>query len=440
MSTFFIKESVEEQSVDEKYEKYIKQLNNLILEIKKIKQTEKEFEKDNGIMVFHSLNHFLNDFTIDIVADFIKHLNNLDSENLINSTKNIFLILISFNFPLNNIKKYYKQTNNHFFLRGFRINIDHQLYTKIYKYYIIGYLIEKSINYLLTEQVDIKNKYIQKIEKDICVYSSYMNEIGSKNNYRIDNLLNKPYLWASSSQSQAILHVFDRKRKNIINNFQPVLFELKIIKNNNILISNDKDNIKLQQILSEKFKNVFSKIKFNTKNLNNVNFLDNLKCENNYKIILLCEIINIFNNINLIGYYNYYDQNEIGLISKYVTIEKMYEYKNIIINGNITINFPDKEGKLNKYYSNVESDKIVSYIKDSYIEDTYFNFMGVIKPLFISFKNESLKSLVFDSIRSKPSDYKKITFNDDVYKFKYLKYKLKYINLYKNKLLNNYNE
>ena len=298
----------------------------------------------------------------------------------------------------------------------------------------------ESIDYI---EFDIKEIYENL--KQISVIDYDFNYFGSKyeitddtplySSYHRDTDINKKdYIWCSYSLDQSILHPFNklRTRQNII---EPLIYRFNIKDSKNfIIIQSQMPNLYNYDIFNAYLsKDCIRRIfEYYKKEDNNIEILDTdyrekfLNEDNNYRILLILEVINHLLDGKLVfyGYHNYNDQKEIAFIN----------------NGNLIQNITGSKYKEIKYYNeNISNDEIIqfpitlndnnkkifgSYNTVGYSEisehgyDKFRMFCDNLK--YIKYESFDDKSQILIYNCKKRSEY---------YEQKYLKYKSKYIKL-----------
>ena len=276
--------------------------------------------------------------------------------------------------------------------------------------------IEPSKPHIFTNDVGIK------------YFSSYLQS-------EAESFCTKNFIWMSSQLDQALLHIFhylqtrkDIERLDEITDFQPVIYRFNL-KEINLINSPNKENKNIFKGLlpDELIGRLDDVLKRNGIKEGMNSFT---KQENKYILIILEQLNKILEEANKIyGYYNYYDQNEIGLTEFYKNVisESIIEskYRTINMAGRIT-NFPIKLTRDNIIkIDNVQYDnEEQNFTKDA----TTLKFR-----MFLTDDYNETTIIIddFDNLRDTYT-WIKPRFND-FFKLKYLKYKQKYLQL-KNKL------
>jgi hypothetical protein len=259
----------------------------------------------------------------------------------------------------------------------------------------------------------------QKITTDY-LYSAYGEET---------DIIKRKFLWCSAVLDQALLHPFNRVRIKETEMCSPVIYRFNI-KPVNIIVSANKNNI---NILGKIFGYPINKLDNIYGYYNTIkNFCDELLAllknndeidqifsgENNYRILIILDELNkIVTNPKkkIYGYYNYYDQNEYGLI-----LSPKLLPENIIKTSYLDITYKNEDEQA-KYTFPIEYQLYVSISSDSVrykgIGDT--NNMRCENLVSITYKDfDTMKPIIYKC--TKPTYYNRYHYK------KYLKYKSKY--------------
>ena len=350
--------------------------------------------------------------------------------------------------------------------------------------------IEELKKILSHNKLELIRKKIEKIyhndeEKHILYYIPY-NKFYYSSYHNLIDINKKNYIWCTHILSQALLHIFDTIR-TIELKIEPVLFRLKLNKLK-LIKSYDKDNINIfADIIDTETLNKIKKYFKNTYGGDDINIFNQ---ENNKRILYVLEIINsiLSEELKFDGYYNEFDQNETAFInnnliedyniSKYISIkikmkalykfpidksvfielisDKPITYTDIIDIGDktekIDINKSDsKQFKFTNFFNETSYDKLYdislegeslegeslegeslegessedkkqNFYKPLFQNDKYRMICDIRKVEYIEYEDFDTKNILQYKCKL-PKEY--------YYECKYLKYKIKYLELKK---------
>lgn len=281
------------------------------------------------------------------------------------------------------------------------------------------------ITHLMTDEVktiiDIKEytSEIGKITTDY-LYSAYGEET---------DILKRKFLWCSPLLDQALLHPFNRVRIKNTGMISPVIYRFNI-KPVNIIACDDKNNI---SILGKIFGYIINRIEHSYGYYSKIKmFCDEMievlknddeiyqifSGENNYRILIILDELNkIITNPKkkIYGYYNYFDQNEYGLI-----LSPKLLPENIIKSGYLSITYKNEDEQVN-YTFPIAYELYVTLSNNSvrYKGISDINKMRCENLVSVTYKDfDTMKPVIYNC--TKPTYYNRYHYK------KYLKYKSKY--------------
>ena len=268
-----------------------------------------------------------------------------------------------------------------------------------------------------------KHKIFKKIDNEY-FYSAY-------SDMTID-IMHKPfpYVWSTQNIDQALLHPFNTTRTRGHDFIHPIIYRFNIKEDIYVLISPDKDNINIFNIL---LKPVIKKIKSYFNSIDNDSNDSNVfKGEKNYRILYILKALNTIlqymgDNVelfNIYGYYNYYDQDEYAF----------FNFDKISYNTSKT-SYYSVTYKAKSYFfpiSNKEYEQI-SFDGSRYTDDDGIKHrMSCNKLIDITYKNFMDSSYTqLPAIMDSGYTTYRCKQRSEYFRNKYLKYKNKYLQLKK---------
>jgi len=277
------------------------------------------------------------------------------------------------------------------------------------------------------ELISKSENKIQKLIDDKKIIKTNNNFFYSSYGNNKKNIIEKELVWCSQILSQSLLHQFNKPRTRDIDSIQPIIYRFKI-KNVFVLVSSDKNNETIFNILLKPIINDIKNIYISEENESEI-----FKGDNNKRILYILKALNTIIcdlGISICGYYNYYDQDEYALLNSPDLIYDLDESK---ITQILYYNNED----------NIDETFIFPVLKKDFIkiatDGTRYTDLNIKDPRNIDVTKyrmvcNYLKTIYYQNFDDKTrddeyncSDYE----NSSYFEKKYLKYKKKYLILRK---------